>query len=65
MTHGERFDFDIRLANLHGADWIILSMTDKACGGVYGCRWHVDAQPREVATALRALADKIDKIGFS
>ena len=59
MSVGEHFDFEISPRRGGGADWIVLAMTDKA-GCVSGCRWHVDALPREVAEALRALADKID-----
>lgn len=25
-----------------------------------GCRWHIDAAPREIAVALHALADQLD-----
>ncbi len=59
MEHGEHFDFDLARKRLHGADWIVLSIAGRE-GSVTGCRWHIDAQPREIAVALRALADELD-----
>lgn len=59
MIVGEHFAFDIRGAQLHGADWIVLELTDEA-GRRVGCRWHIDAAPREIAVSLRALADTLD-----
>ena len=59
MTKGDHFSFDFSVRHLHGSDWIVLSMVDNE-GQAMGCRWHVDAQPREIAVALRALADKLE-----
>ena len=59
MLSGEHFTFDLGPRRLHGADWIVLVLTDRE-GRVRGCRWHVDAQAREIATSLRALADTLD-----
>lgn len=59
MIVGEHFAFDIRPAHLHGTDWIVLEMVGEG-GERIGCRWHVDAAPREIAVALHALADQLD-----
>ena len=59
MVTGESFSFDFHVRKLHSADWIVLTVLP-VTGGVVGCRWHVDAQPREIATALCALADELD-----
>ena len=58
MIVGDNFAFDIAPRELHGADWIVLEMTDEE-GRRIGCRWHVDAGPREIAVSLRALADAL------
>ena len=59
MIVGDHFTFDIAPRELHGADWIVLEMTN-AEGRRVGCRWHVDAASREIAVSLRALADTLD-----
>lgn len=59
MIVGGHFTFDLGPRQLHGADWIVLELTD-AEGRRVGCRWHTDAADREIAFALRALADKLD-----
>lgn len=59
MVAGEFFSFDFQVRKLHGADWIVLTVQPDG-SQVIGCRWHLDAQPREVAVALRALADELD-----
>lgn len=59
MIVGEHFAFDIHGAQLHGADWIVLEMVGGDDQRV-GCRWHIDAAPREIAVSLRALADTLD-----
>jgi len=61
MTPGENFTFDLGPRRLHGADWIVLSLSDEE-GHVIGCRWHVDAPAREIAVALRALAQELDPL---
>ena len=37
MTPGEHFSFDLGPRRLHGADWIVLSLSDEE-GRVIGCR---------------------------
>lgn len=59
MIVGDHFTFDIALRELHGAGWIVLELTDEE-GRSIGCRWHIDAAPREIAVSLRALADTLD-----
>lgn len=59
MIVGEHFAFDIRPAQLHGADWIVLEMVGED-GCRVGCRWHKDASAREISVSLRALADTLD-----
>lgn len=59
MIVGDHFCFDLGPRHLHGADWIVLEMTDVSGLGV-GCRWHIDATKREIAVSLRALAETLD-----
>ncbi len=59
MVAGAAFSFDFEVRKLHGQDWIVLTVQPPA-GPALGCRWHLDAQPKEVAVALRALADQLD-----
>ena len=61
MVKGDNFSFDFEVRALHGADWIVLTV-QPAGSQVIGCRWHGDAQPREIAVALRALADDLDRL---
>ena len=61
VVAGENFSFDFEVRTLHSADWIVLTVQLRT-GEVMGCRWHVDAQPREIAVALRALADDLDRL---
>lgn len=56
---GDHYKFDLGPRQLHGADWIVLELTDET-GKRAGCRWHVDASSREIAVSLRALADSLD-----
>lgn len=58
MIVGDRFTFDLGPRELHGADWIVLEMTDEE-GRRIGCRWHKDAARREIAVSLHALADEL------
>ena len=59
MIVGDHFTLELGPRQLHGADWIVLEMTD-AEGHRVGCRWHIDAAMREIAVSLRALADTLD-----
>ena len=56
---GDAWSAELERKKTHGADWAVLRFTDQS-GAVRGCRWHVDATDREIAFALRALADKLD-----
>ena len=60
MIVGDHFTFDSALRPLHGADWIVLEMTNEE-GRRVGCRWHIDAGPREISVALQALADELSR----
>lgn len=59
MIVGDHYAFDLGPAHLHGSEWIVLELID-AQGQRIGCRWHVDAGPREIAASLNALARKLD-----
>lgn len=59
MIVGDHYAFDLGPRHLHSADWIVLELTDEA-GRRVGCRWHIDAAPREIAVSLRVLADTLD-----
>ena len=56
---GDRYSVELGRKKTHGADWTVLKFSDTA-GIVRGCRWHTDASDREIAFALRALADQLD-----
>ena len=56
---GEKYSVELERRNTHGADWTVLKFIYPD-GEEVGCRWHTDAADREIAFALRALADKID-----
>lgn len=56
---GEKYSGELLRKNSHGADWPILKLIESA-GTEVGCRWHTDAERREIAYALRALAEKLD-----
>ena len=56
---GEKYSVELERRNTHGADWTVLKLIDND-GTVRGCRWHTDAADRQIAYALRALADKLD-----
>lgn len=59
MIVGGYYTFDLGPRELHGAEWIVLELTDET-GKRIGCRWHIDAGPREIAVALQALATTLD-----
>lgn len=59
MIVGDHFAFDIQMSKIHGSNWIVLELVDTE-GERIGCRWHVDAQSREIAASLNALARKLD-----
>jgi hypothetical protein len=56
---GEKYSVELARRNTHGADWTVLKLIDND-GTELGCRWHTDAEKREIAYALRALAEKLD-----
>ena len=56
---GEKYSVELERRKTHGADWTVLKLIDHD-GRVRGCRWHTDANDREIASSLRALADKLD-----
>ena len=56
---GEKHSVELERRKTHGADGTVLKLIDSD-GRERGCRWHTDAADREIAFALRALADKID-----
>lgn len=56
---GDKYSVELARRNTHGADWTVLKLIGNA-GTERGCRWHTDAADREIAFALRALADKLD-----
>lgn len=56
---GEKYSVELERRKTHGADWTVLKLIDND-GLERGCRWHIDAADREIAFALRALADKLD-----
>ena len=56
---GERYSVELGRKEKHGADWTVLKFIG-AEGSIRGCRWHTDASDREIAFALRALADQLD-----
>lgn len=56
---GEKYSVELLRKKSHGADWTVLKLIGND-GTERGCRWHTDAADREIAFALRALADKID-----
>ncbi len=56
---GEKYSVELERRKMHGADWIVLKLIDND-SRARGCRWHTDAADREIAFALRALADKRD-----
>ena len=60
MIVGDHFTFDITPRELHGADWIVLELTDEE-GHRVGCRWRKDAARREIAVSLQALADELSR----
>lgn len=56
---GDKYSVELERRNTHGADWTVLKLIDND-GTELGCRWHTDAEKREIAYALRALAEKLD-----
>jgi len=56
---GEKYSVELLRKKSHGADWTVLKLIDND-GTELGCRWHIDAAPREIAVALHALADQLD-----
>lgn len=60
---GEKYSVELLRKKLHGADWTVLKLIGSD-GEERGCRWHTDADDREIAFALRALADKLDRPAF-
>lgn len=56
---GDKYSVELERRQTHGADWTVLKLIDND-GTELGCRWHTDAGDREIAYALRALADKLD-----
>lgn len=56
---GDKYSVELSRRNTHGADWTVLKLIDSD-GAERGCRWHTDAADREIAFALRALAEKLD-----
>ena len=56
---GDKYSVELLRKNSHGADWTILKLIESD-GTEVGCRWHTDAERREIAYALRALAEKLD-----
>lgn len=56
---GDRYSVELERRKTHGADWTVLKLID-ADGKETGCRWHTDAADRQIAFALRALAEKLD-----
>ena len=56
---GEKYSVELLRKKSHGADWTVLKLIDND-GTELGCRWHTDAEKREIAYALRALAEKLD-----
>ena len=56
---GEGYSVELSRRNMHGADWIVLKLIYPD-GDEVGCRWHTDAEKREIAYALRAFAEKLD-----
>jgi hypothetical protein len=56
---GDKYSVELERRQTHGADWTVLKLIDND-GKEQGCRWHTDAADREIAYALRALADKLD-----
>ena len=56
---GEKYSVELHRKQTHGADWTVLKLIDND-GHERGCRWHTDANDREIAFSLRALADKLD-----
>ena len=56
---GDKYSVELLRKKSHGADWTVLKLIGSD-GEERGCRWHTDAADREIAFALRALADKLD-----
>ena len=56
---GKKYSVELLRKNTHGADWTVLKLIYPD-GEEVGCRWHTDAEKREIAYALHALADKLD-----
>ena len=56
---GDKYSVELLRKKFHSADWTVLKLIDND-GEERGCRWHTDAADREIAYALRALADKLD-----
>ena len=56
---GDKYSVELERRHTHGADWTVLKLIDSN-GEERGWRWHTDAADREIAFALRALANKLD-----
>ena len=56
---GDKYSVELSRRNTHGADWTVLKLIYPD-GDEVGCRWHTDAEKREIAYSLRALAEKLD-----
>ena len=48
----------VEVRKAHGAEWAVLRLVDEGGQGV-GCRWHTDAERREIAYALEAFAKEL------
>ena len=56
---GDQYSVELLRKKFHGTDWTVLKLIESD-GTEVGCRWHTDAERREIAYALRALAEKLD-----
>ena len=48
----------VEVRKAHGAEWAVLRLVDED-GKEVGCRWHTDAERREIAYALESLAKEL------
>ena len=48
----------VELRKAHGAEWVVLRLVDEG-GQEVGCRWHTDAERREIAYALESFAKEL------
>ena len=59
MVKGGTFNFELCSKRMHESEWVVFSIADTE-GNICGCRWRIDALPREIAYSLKALAEKLD-----